>query len=83
MTSIDVIAVTALSCRDRAVLRAVAAGRCLISGGSCPSLVIDGLTCCDQLVGPRLTRAGLIAAGGREPAPARLTDTGRALLAAA
>jgi hypothetical protein len=61
-----------LSNRDRAVLRAVAAGRCRISpaGGE---LVVDGMYFADQFAGPRLTAAGLIAA---------TTDTGRALLTA-
>jgi hypothetical protein len=70
---------TILSHRDRAVLRAVAAGRCTISpvGGD---LAVDGIGCCDQFVAHRLTSAGLIAP---EPGPARLTATGRALLEAA
>ena len=72
-----------LSHRDRAVLRAVAAGRCVISGDAGASLAIDGVCCCDQLVGPRLTRAGLIAAAGSGSGPARLTASGRALLEAA
>jgi hypothetical protein len=74
---------TQLSHRDRAVLRAVAAGRCQISGKACVSLVIDGLPCCDQLVGMRLTRAGLIAAADSQPGTARLTPSGRAMLEAA
>ncbi|KOX24779.1 hypothetical protein ADK67_17535 [Saccharothrix sp. NRRL B-16348] len=69
--------ITAISGRDRAVLRAVAAGRCEYAAGT---LLVDGLCCCDQFVGPRLARAGLIAA---QAGPARLTDDGRALLAAA
>jgi hypothetical protein len=68
---------TALTHRDRAVLRAVAAGRCTISA---EALVIDGLCCSDQFVGPRLTKAGLIASG---PGPAHLTPAGRSVLAAA
>lgn len=73
-----------LSSRDRAVLRAVAAGRCTVSGAHADTLTIDGLCCADQFVGPRLAGAGLIAcrAGDEGPAPARLTDFGRALLAA-
>ena len=70
---------TTLSDRDRAVLRAVAAGRCAFSGRT---LVVDGFCFADQFAGPRLTSAGLIAAiagTGR----ASLTDTGRALLPAA
>jgi hypothetical protein len=73
---------SSLSHRDRAVLRAVAAGRCQISAGAGAPLIIDGIGCCDQLVGPRLVKAGLIAAVAR-PGPARLTDSGRAVLEAA
>ena len=75
--------ITALTHRDRAILRAIAAGRCQISGGACAALTIDGLSCCDQFVGARLTGAGLVAAPGPRPEPARLTESGRALLAAA
>jgi hypothetical protein len=67
-----------LSYRDRAVLRAVAAGRCTVS--AIGVLAVDGLGCCDQFVGRRLAAAGLIAA---DPGPAHLTDTGRALVEAA
>jgi hypothetical protein len=74
---------TALSHRDRAVLRAIAAGRGEISDLTAVSLVIDGMSCCDQLVGPRLAQAGLIAASGARPGPARLTPSGQALLQAA
>ena len=66
-----------LSQRDRAVLRAVAVGRCEIAG---QSLLVDGLCCCDQFVGARLTQAGLIAADGSQCGPARLTASGQALL---
>lgn len=72
--------VTAINGRDRAVLRAVAAGRCEISGTAGHTLVIDGLCFADQFAGPRLTAAGLIAAGAGR---ARLTPSGHALLAAA
>lgn len=72
-----------LSRRDVAVLRAVAAGRCQMSGAGGGSLTVDGLCCCDQFVAPRLTSAGLIAAAGPQPGPARLTPSGRALLEAA
>jgi hypothetical protein len=74
---------TVLSHRDRAVLQAIAAGRCEISDVAGVSLVIDGMSCCDQLVGPRLARAGLIAVTGSRPGPARLTPSGQALLEAA
>lgn len=69
--------------RDRAVLRAVAAGRCQIAADAGVVLVIDGVCCCDQLIGTRLCEAGLITPGGSRPCPARLTESGRALLEAA
>lgn len=68
---------TTLTHRDRNVLRAVAAGRCELSGRS---LLVDGIGCCDQFVGSRLAEAGLITA---LPGRASLTDTGAAVLAAA
>ncbi len=68
---------TIISYRDRAVLRAVAAGRCELSG---ECLRVDGLGCCDQFTGLRLTQAGLIAA---IDGAARLTPSGEALLEAA
>lgn len=71
-----------LSNRDRAVLRAVADGRCQISGDIGMHLVIDGVCCCDQFVGTRLSQAGLIVTDGSRPGPARLTLTGQALLEA-
>lgn len=70
-----------LSSRDRAVLRAVAAGRCQISHSDGDVLVVDGLCFADQFAGPRLTAAGLISAAGS--GTARLTPSGQALLAAA
>lgn len=70
----------ALSHRDRAVLLAVAAGRCEITASAGYTLVVDGLCYSDQFAGSRLRAAGLIAAGlGR----AQLTAFGQALLAAA
>jgi hypothetical protein len=70
----------ALNPRDRAVLRAVAAGRCEISATAGRTLVVDGLCFADQFAAPRLTAAGLIASGtGR----AHLTPSGQARLAAA
>jgi hypothetical protein len=68
---------TALSHRDRAVLRAVAAGRCTISAGS---LAVDGLCLSDQFAGLRLAEEGLIAAA--KAGVAHLTSRGEALLAA-
>lgn len=69
-----------LSHRERAVLRAVAAGRCELSA-SRGALVVDGLCLSDQFTGARLTSAGLIDAA--RPGPARLTATGIAVLQAA
>jgi len=45
-------------------------------------LVVDGLCVSDQFAGPRLRAAGLIATGP-SLGPARLTASGRAMLAAA
>jgi hypothetical protein len=72
-----------LSHRDRAVLRAVAAGRCQLAGDIGVQLTIDGVCCCDQSVGARLSQAGLIATDGSRPGLARLTQSGRAMLGAA
>lgn len=72
---------SALSYRDRAVLRAVAAGRCRVTADAGVQLLIDGLCCCDQFLGARLCEAGLIASDGS--GPARLTESGQAVLAAA
>ena len=66
--------------RERALLRAVAAGRCQFRGGCEPVLLVDGMTCADWSVARRLVENGLV-----EPpdpsvplAPARLTETGQA-----
>ena len=67
-----------LSDRDRAILRAVAAGRCEISTRFGGALVVDGRCLADQFTGPRLTSAGLIAAA--QVGPARLTAAGRGVL---
>ncbi|MDT7781601.1 MAG: hypothetical protein QOF58_20 [Pseudonocardiales bacterium] len=68
---------SSLTHRDRAVLRAVADGRCEISGSS---LLVDGLCCADQVAGLRLRTAGLISTC---PGPAALTSAGYEILAAA
>jgi hypothetical protein len=70
-----------LTNRDRAVLRAVAAGRCEISP-TAGVLVVDGLCLSDQFAGARLTAAGLIAVA-KESGRALLTASGQALLSAA
>ena len=70
-----------LTCRDRAILRAVGGGGAELTGGAEPDLFLDGRCCADQLAAHRLARAGLIAAvgsgapGGR--VAARLTAVGR------
>lgn len=75
-----------LSGRARAMLRAVAAGRAEVTGGTEPELYVDGLPCCDQMATHDLVHAGLL----RPTRPtsfglrvcAELTDDGRAALAA-
>jgi hypothetical protein len=71
---------TQLSNRDRAVLRAIADGRCVVSGRSGHPLTIDGFCCADQFAKTRLTCAGLIAVAGSAPS---LTPVGQAVLTAA
>jgi hypothetical protein len=70
--------VSPLSHRDRAVLRAVAAGRCVLAGLQGMALLVDGLCCADQFAGTRLAGAGLIAASAT--GLAQLTPAGRAAL---
>ena len=77
---------SALSGRDRAILRAVEYGLAELVVGVEPDLYLDGRSCADQFAAHRLARAGLIAplgpaATGRR-VPARLTPAGRAQLAA-
>jgi len=75
---------TTLNNRDRAVLKAVAAGRCTVSDLHASTLTIDGLPCADQFVGPRLAHAGLIVVPGTAATvPTTLTESGRAFLLAA
>jgi len=71
-----------LSGRDRAVLRAVAAGRCQLGAGCEPVLLVDGLACADFSIGTRLVSAGLVEPPDpqRMLNPARLTAAGRATL---
>ena len=66
--------------RDRAVLRAVAAGRCRLRGGCEPLLVVDGVACADSGVARRLIHAGLVAPPAGTTDRARLTAAGRAAL---
>lgn len=76
--------VVELSDRSRALLRAVGAGRCEVTGGSEPDLFVDGLACCDQVAAHNLVRAGLLRAvrvvSLSERAPAELTEEGRAAM---
>ena len=71
-----------LSGRDRAVLRAILAGRCQLGAGCEPVLLVDGLVCADRGVGARLVTAGLVVAPdpARPLGPARLTEAGFAAL---
>lgn len=77
---------TALSHRDRAILRAVDGGTAELAVGAEPDLYLDGRFCSDQFAARRLAHAGLIAAAGPGPighrVRARLTGAGRARLAA-
>ncbi|WP_232664389.1 hypothetical protein [Pseudonocardia sp. TRM90224] len=50
-----------LTGRDRAILRAVAAGNAELEWGAEPDLFLDGRCCCDQAAAHRLARAGYIA----------------------
>jgi hypothetical protein len=72
-----------LSGRDRALLRAVAAGRCTLGSGWQPVLLIDGLACTDSDAGHRLVAAGLINPPDpdRSLVPARITSLGWRALA--
>ena len=51
-----------LSGRDRAILRAVAAGGAELALGAEQDLFFDGRCCCDQAAAHGLVRAGLIVA---------------------
>jgi hypothetical protein len=61
-----------LSGRDRAILRAVAAGGAELSWGAEPDLLLDGRYCCDQPAAHRLAHAGLIAPATVCPAGQRV-----------
>ena len=61
-----------LTGRDRAILRAVAAGTAELTGGSEPDLLLDGRYCCDQAAVHRLARAGLIAPSAACPVGQRV-----------
>jgi hypothetical protein len=74
-----------LSHRARAMLRAVAAGRAVMSSSCEPDLFIDGVPCCDQMAAHALAHGGYIrpASEDADRVPAVLTDAGRAVLAPA
>jgi hypothetical protein len=69
-----------LTGRDRALLRAVAAGRCDITPTGIPDLRVDGRWFCDQPRAHALLAAGLVARARGAPATALLTSAGRAAL---
>jgi hypothetical protein len=62
-----------LSGRDRAILRAVAAGRAELRLGTEPDLFLDGRSCCDQSAAHQLVRVGLISATAPELVGQRVT----------
>jgi hypothetical protein len=57
---IAMTATISLSGRDRAILRAVAAGGVQLQLGAEPDLFFDGRSCCDQSAAHHLVRTGLI-----------------------
>jgi hypothetical protein len=67
-----------LTGRDRALLRAVAAGRCDIAPSGIPDLRVDGRWFCDQPRAHALLAAGLLARAGGTTL--LLTPAGRAAL---
>ncbi|MQA16139.1 MAG: hypothetical protein GEV09_18920 [Pseudonocardiaceae bacterium] len=75
-----------VSGRERAMLRAIAAGRAEVSCSCEPDLFIDGLGCCDQYAAHQMARRGLVrpAVAGLlgERVRAELTPAGQAVLAA-
>jgi hypothetical protein len=76
-----------LSGRDRAILRAVAAGSAELSGGAEPDLFLDGRCCCDQPAAHRLVRLGFLAPAAAGPVgqrvPAHVTPAGWTLITTA
>lgn len=77
---------TALSHRDRAILRAVAEGRAMLRCGCAPDLFVDGVACCDQHAVHQLASAGLLgpvrSATPGTLVPAALTELGSVALGA-
>ena len=64
-----------LSGRDRAILRAVAAGGAQLQLGSEPDLFLDSRSCADQSAAHHLVHAGLIAAATLGLVGQRVTAT--------
>jgi len=58
-----------LSGRDRAILRAVAAGGAQLQLGTEPDLFLDGRSCCDQTAAHHPVHAGLLARASRRKPP--------------
>jgi hypothetical protein len=70
-----------LTRRDRALLAAVAAGRCHVSRDPLPTLLVDQRGACDQLAAYRLLATGLVrprTSYDGELVPAELTPAGEA-----
>ena len=73
-----------LTARNRALLRAVATGRCDLVGGVASEIRVDGRWYCDQARAHVLVAAGLLTAlrtSGKERGPAQLTMARRRALA--
>lgn len=75
----------ALSRREIAMLRAVAAGRAEVTSSCEPDLFIDGISCGDQAAAHALAHAGYLQPSLDRPigrrCPAVLTDLGHQALA--
>jgi hypothetical protein len=67
------ISTNTLSGRDRAILRAVAAGGAEVQLGTEPDLFLDGRCCCDQSAAHHLVHAGLIAPTTLKPIGQRVS----------
>jgi hypothetical protein len=77
---------TELTGRERALLRAVAAGRCELTASREPDLLVDGMFCSDQLCARRLVRSRLVTrtgSGSGRRTPAALSDAGWTALSGA
>lgn len=68
-----------LSYRAKAMLRAVAEGRAVLSSSCEPDLFIDGVYCCDQMTAHALAHGGYLTVGA-DGVTAELTVAGRAAL---